>query len=43
MVRRGVSGEAVDILETLWSMQTRPDEIVSKDTAGPFTEGEDDA
>lgn len=38
MVRRGVMGEAADILETLWSMQTRPDVIASKEEDVPLAE-----
>jgi hypothetical protein len=36
MVRRGVNGDAMDILETLWSMQTRPDDIPTAGGTGPM-------
>jgi hypothetical protein len=35
-VRRGVTGEAVDIMETIWSMQTRPDEAPRSVDVGPM-------
>jgi hypothetical protein len=35
-IRRGVSGEAVDILEVLWSAQTRPTETPASSEVGPM-------
>jgi hypothetical protein len=42
-VRRGVTGESMDILEVLWSAQTRPTETPVSKEAGPMlTEKVDD-